>query len=287
MSPIKETNFFAFREGVSDGEAEIRPPAGDMFPIRNMDDYLALFAEAKDAVAAGEASPLYMFAPGTAERIKEALPEARIIAVLRNPVDRAHSSYLKYVQDGVERRTFSQAIREERSGAGPRSMFGPYNYLRAGYHARNLTPYFEAFPRDRIAVILFEDFARDTEATLRQILDFLGVGTAFVPDCSLKHNASGIPRSRTLHRLLDRSRSARSGPARWAKDRLAASGKSPLISLAVKLRNANLKKPALPPSLRDELTELFQDDVIALQSMIGRDLSHWLERAGARPGSGN
>jgi hypothetical protein len=271
MSPIKETNFFAFQEGVSDVEAEIRPIAGDLFPIRRMEDYLALFAEAGDAVAAGEASPLYMYAPGAAKRMKDAVPEVRIIAVLRNPVDRAHSSHLKYVRDGVERRTLSEAIREERSSVGSRSLFGPYNYLRAGYHARNLAPYLESFPRDRIALFLFEDFARDTEATLRQVLDFLGVETAFVPDCSVRHNASGIPRSRALHRLLDRSR-----PARWAKDRFATSEKSPLISLAVKLQRSNLKRPTLSPSLRDELADLYRDDVTALQSTVGRDLTHWL-----------
>jgi hypothetical protein len=271
MSPVKETNFFAFEEGVSDVEAEIRPIAGNLFPIRRMEDYLALFAEAGDAVAVGEASPLYMFSPGAAKRMKDALPEVRIIAVLRNPVDRAHSSHLKYVRDGVEPRTLSEAIREERSSVGPRSLFGPYNYLRAGYHARNLVPYLESFPRDRIALFLFEDFARDTEATLRQILDFLDVGTAFVPDCSVRHNASGIPRSRTLHRLLDRSR-----PAKWAKDRFAKSGTSPLTSLAVKLRNTNLKRPPLSPSLRGELADLYREDVTALQSIVGRDLTHWL-----------
>jgi len=276
MSSIKETNFFAFEEGVSDVEAEIRPTTGDLFPIRRLEDYLALFAEAGEAVAVGEASPLYMFAPGTAQRMKDALPEARIIAVLRNPVDRAHSSHLKYVRDGLERRTLSEAIREERSSVDPRSLFGPYNYLRAGYHARNLAPYCESFPRDRIALMLFEDFARDTEATLRQILDFLEVETAFIPDCSVRHNASGIPRSRTLHRLLDRSR-----PAKWEKDRSATSGKSPLVSLAVKLRNTNLKKPPLSPSLRDELADLYRDDVTALQSIIGRDLTHWLSGTGA------
>ena len=276
MSSIKETNFFAFQEGVGDAEAEIRPPTGDLFPIRRMDDYLALFAEAGDAVAVGEASPLYMYAPGTAERMKDALPEARIIAVLRNPVDRAYSSHLKYVRDGVEQRTLSEAIRDEQSSVNPKSLYGPYNYLRAGYHARNLAPYFESFPRDRIAVILFEDFARDTKTTLRQILGFLEVGTAFVPDCSAKHNSSGIPRSPYAHHLLSNSKLAK-----WAKNRFAASGKSPLISLAVKLQNANLMKPGLSPSLRDELTSLYRDDVTALQSIIGRDLTHWLSRTGA------
>jgi hypothetical protein len=217
-----------------------------------------------------------MFAPGTAQRMKDALPKARIIAVLRDPVDRAHSSYLKYIRDGVEPRTFSEAIREERSSVDPGSLFGPYNYLRAGYHARNLAPYLESFPRDRIAVILFEDFERATEATLRKILDFLEVESDFIPDCSVRHNASGIPRSRTLHRLLERSKAVK-----WAKDRFATSGKSPLISLAVKLQSTNLKKPTLSPSLRDELADLYRDDVNALQSIIGRDLVHWSSGTGA------
>lgn len=273
MTPIKETNFFA---SPVDAEGRLAPPPsapGDLFPVRSAGDYAALFADAPPGAVTGEASPLYLYAPGTAERIARAAPEARIIAILRNPVDRAWSNYLGCVRDGVEERTFEEAVREELAAGGERPLQGPANYVRAGHFARNLKPYFDRFARERIALFLYDDFARDPASVTGELFGFLGVDTVFVPDISIRYNATGIPRSRRLHRLIGES-----GVAKRIKSRAAGLPGRALMRLAVALKGINLAKPALPPVLRRELADFYREDVVALQSMIGRDLRHWFER---------
>src|SRR5918995_644162 len=103
MSPVKEPFFFD-HEFSSNGEVVQQEFA----------EHQALFQGAKGETAIGEASPLYIYAPGTPERIKEYVPEARSIALLRNPADRAYSAFLHAVRIGVEPCTdFAQALRGE------------------------------------------------------------------------------------------------------------------------------------------------------------------------------
>ena len=93
MSPLKETNFFAY--GVDpEGRLLYGDPELHRFPIKNLDAYADLFAGAGDEKAVGEASPIYLECPEAAGRIQQLLPEARIICGLRDPVDRAYSDYL-------------------------------------------------------------------------------------------------------------------------------------------------------------------------------------------------
>lgn len=278
MSPVKETNYFSYDKS-SRGAAGSGPQrADDLFRVKSAGEYSALFASARSFRAAGEASPLYLYAPGTAERIKKALPDARIVAILRNPVDRAYSNYRGYVRDAVEKRSFTEAVREERAGTARSLLRGSHNYLRAGYYARNLKPYFDLFDRNRIAIFLFEDFVENPVAVTRQLFQFLEVDSEFSPDTSIRYNATGFPKSRRLHHLL--SDSAGAG---WIKSRVTGSLKSALMKCAVFLQRRNLKKGDLSPTLRSELTDLFREDIVALQSMIDRDLTDWLvsgERGG-------
>src|SRR5206468_5150499 len=93
MSRVKETNYFAF--GL-DGEGRLLygDPEVHRFPVRSLSEYEHLFANAADAAAVGEASPIYLECPQAAARIRTLLPGARIICSLRHPVDRAYSNYL-------------------------------------------------------------------------------------------------------------------------------------------------------------------------------------------------
>ena len=116
MSSVKEPNFFAF-EGQ---QVDYRGPAGqpasiNLYSVTDWDDYQRLFADAGAAVALGEASTLYMAVPGTAERIRQRIPDVRIIAILRDPVDRAFSSYLHCRRTGREPYAeFETALQHER-----------------------------------------------------------------------------------------------------------------------------------------------------------------------------
>jgi hypothetical protein len=134
----------------------------------------------------GEASPSYLFHPVGAERVKELLPEARLIALVRNPVDRAFSHYQHEVALGREPLSFEDALaaederlrgEEERMLADP-SYFSHawwnYTYRARGRYAEQLERWLAVFPRERLLVVPSEDLLDDPAKTHARVLEFLG-----------------------------------------------------------------------------------------------------------------
>jgi hypothetical protein len=208
-------------------------------------------------------SPEYLANPRAAGRIRERLPAARLVAILRSPVERAFSDYLMYVRDGAEPETdFGRALdaQEERRRTGAPTGY----YVETGFYGRQLRPYFEAFPRERIQVHLFEDFAADPAAVLRDLFAFLGVdpGLGRVPERAV--NVSGVPRNALVAAAVRGGR------------RLA-----PLLPSALRRRAKaavarGLERPALAPEHRRRLVELYREDVAELERLLDRQLDGWL-----------
>jgi hypothetical protein len=135
----------------------------------------------------GEASPSYLFHPLAPERVARMLPEARLIALLRNPVDRAFSHYQHEVALGREQLTFEEALAREderMQGELERMLADPsyfshawwnYTYAARGRYAEQLERWHAAFPREQVLVLLTDDLAADTAGTYRRTLEFLGV----------------------------------------------------------------------------------------------------------------
>ena len=136
----------------------------------------------------GEASPSYLFHPLAPERVAAMLPGARLIVLLRNPVDRAFSHYQHEVVLGREPLSFEDAVDREderMEGELERMLRNPsyfslawwnYTYLARGRYAEQLERWFAAFPREQLLVLFTEELSADTPATYRRVLDFLGVG---------------------------------------------------------------------------------------------------------------
>ena len=134
----------------------------------------------------GEASPSYLFHPLAPERVARMLPRARLIALLRNPVDRAFSHYQHEVALGREQLSFEDALAREderMEGEVERMLREPayfshawwnYTYTARGRYAEQLERWFEAFPREQLLVLLTDELAADTAAAYRRVLDFLG-----------------------------------------------------------------------------------------------------------------
>src|SRR5262249_50242253 len=135
----------------------------------------------------GEASPSYLFHPLAPERVARMLPDARLIALLRNPVDRAFSHYQHEVALGREQLTFDDALAQEderMQGELERMLVDPtyfshawwnYTYAARGRYEEQLERWFAAFPREQLLVHLTDDLAAATAGTYRRTLDFLGV----------------------------------------------------------------------------------------------------------------
>ena len=267
VSPIKETNFF-----VHDGRnPEIVPHLSS--GVTSLAAYRALFQVAFDHLAVGEASPLYLIDPRAAERIRHHIPKAKLIAILRDPAERAHTAYWMRVRDGRENRSFEHAVEEELQGGLDDSLdFALRHYVRWGLYARYLEAYLGAFERTQLAICLFDDLQADPVGFMRALFRFLEVDDAFVPDTSVRYNASGSARSRLLRPLLRKSALTRA---------LRRTLPEPVARRAESVREAwrsrELSKPPMPPQLRQILVARYRSDILALQDMIGRDLSRWLE----------
>ena len=265
MSPVKETNYFAF--GVDDhGNLLYGDPDLHRFPVRSSAAYEELFSGATDAAAIGEASPIYLECPQSAARIQEVLPNARIICGLREPVDRAYSDYLMYLRARGRRLDPVHDLTASAAWASPES-----HWMQISRYHEALSRYFDLFPRDRIHVFLFEDLRADAIGTVRDVYRAVGVDPGFAPDLDTPHNIGGMPSSRTLEKFFT-SGALKKALEPWIPRRAA--------DMARRLRTKNLKKaPPLPEALKAELGQHFRDDIAKTSALIGRSLDHWLPSA--------
>jgi len=266
MSPAKETNFFAY---------EGRPPScsgpGAEYvnnSITRLEEYESLFSGAGGERARGEASPLYLFVPGTAQRIRARLPDVKLIAILRNPIDQAYSHFLYARRQMLEPlEDFNAALDAEQSRVddGWQPMF---HYARFPRYAEQLTAYFETFPRDQIQIHLYEDFEQKPREVMKSLFAFIGVDDEFAPDVNYRPNAGGAPRNKAFQDLIMKPTPA-----------------SKLFSIVPadvrrRIRDAisswNTVKDDCPPKARQRLKMALAEEIDALGRMIGRDLSHWL-----------
>jgi hypothetical protein len=232
-------------------------------------DYEALFDGVRGETAIGEVSPAYLASVHAAPRIAERVPGARLIALLRHPVDRAFARFVGRCRDGLEPRTdFGEVVRDELKAPLIRDEAAG-TYLAAGFVSHFLVSYFERFARDRMRIHLFEDFQRDPAAVMRNLYAFLDVDPAFAPDVSRRHNQSGgVIHNRLLRRVWVRSATLRTR----LRPHLPEAMRDRLFRVVAR----TLDPVRLDPQLRADLIALYRDDIVRLSGLLDRDLSHWL-----------
>lgn len=270
MSPNKEPFFF-----IMDGKLPAYAMPGPRYTDRlvyDWDAYCHLFAGANGQQAIGEASAIYLssyYPERTAERIYQRIPDARLIAMVRQPAERAYSAHTFYHARGLEPLAdFAQALAAEparvQSGAMP-----DLRYRLNGCYYANLKPYFDRFPRQQIRVYLYEEWNQRPQAVLRDIFAFLGVDATIDIEPKRK-NVTMQPRWSWLHRFLDQPNQTRQMLETILRGRLRT-------RVYGKLRSYNRRlPPVLAPELRQTLTQRYSSDIEQLQTLIGRDLSHWM-----------
>jgi hypothetical protein len=269
MSPTKESSFFA-SEGAEPGVRGPRRRWASQSTVADINTYRALFRGVTDQVAIGEASPVYLINPRAPARIKHYIPDAKLIAILRDPVESAYSAFVMRRLYGDERlEDFSQAVvkRDENAGKYWRLR---QRYIDVGFYYTHLKRYFDIFDGSQINVHLYEDFKADPINVLQDIFRFLGVDDTFLPDVSIKYNVGGLPRTKAWHIFYSIRPVLRSFiPARlrkYAVDRL--------LSLQAQVL---VKPPSLEPAVRAQLIEIYRDDILKLEKLIQRDLSMWMQ----------
>lgn len=239
----------------------------------------------------GEASSHTLFVPYAAQRLYDVSPDVRLIALLRNPVERAHSDWwMKYCQ-GTETDDFASAIeknlaslketgrfddprrwQEHIDAASTRLKFK--TYVDFGCYASQLERLFSVFPRHQVMVILTEDLRDEPLRTLGNTCRFLNV-SAELGALSLDltpRNPAGSPRAaqvrRALHALPGGKRLSHAS-ADWLPEPLRKGLRAPLKKLL------QGDKPAIPMATRNTLNAYFSDEILRLETLIGRDLSAW------------
>ncbi len=269
MSPVKETNFFRYRpEQLQEGIPE-KLTRGT---IRSLAAYQALFDGITGEQAAGEITPQYFHSLIAAENIKKHLPQAKIIALLRHPVDRAYSQYMMHMNAGrVPYRAFETFFRESlpHLEAWDRMPYDCYGLARS-FYSKSLKRYYDLFPRHQLRVYRSEDLKTQPARLLADLYGFLGVDPTFHPDLSTRYNVGGgIPKNRSLHRLVVGKSSIKAGlkrivPTAWWRQ---------LHRLF--LQRIRMPKQELALGVKDAFFEVYREDVLRTQQLTGVDLRIW------------
>ncbi len=274
MSPRKHTRFFAF--DLEEPGFRGPPPKDPSVPyaIADVEAYHTLFDGVTNETAVGEASHSYLYQPMAPERIYRYAPDMKLIAILRNPVERAFSHYSKMVRNAREPvAEFARALEEEEARINDH-WWPDFHYVQIGLYGAQLKRYFDLFEREQIKVYLYEDLKSDPAGVLRDVFRFLGVDDGFVPEVTVRYNASGVPTNKALHLFLQRLRGVRPIIEQFVPERQHRC----LLRIGSNLHNRNLTRVRLSPELRSRVTDqYFTEDILELQRLIRRDLSVWLE----------
>jgi hypothetical protein len=246
MSPVKEPFFFT--------DANPRLTRA----VRDERRYLELFEGASTEKLLGEASISYFWDPSSPAAIRRARPDARILVILRDPIERAYSHYWHAFRNGEETRSFLEAVRDEVAG---RYLPGVEPYLKRSLYGEPLQRYLDAFG-ERVYVLFLEEMARDVAGELRKVFTFLGVGPEFAERIhSTPQNAFALPRNPIIAKLL-RSPHAR----RVMRAAVPQQARRRVERLLVKSGD----KPPMAPEAMAHLNGFFDNDRIRLERLLNR-----------------
>jgi hypothetical protein len=279
MPEHKEPWFFA-----SDMRPRFQPPMAGP-PPETLGEYLALFAGAGAQQRIGEASSSYLWSRTAATRIAEVQPDARIIAILREPASFLRSLHLQLVQTHVEsKRDLRKAISLEaarREGKHiPRRSHRPQLLQYADHvrYAEQLRRYHSVFGEDQVLVLIYEDFRSDNEGTVRKVLRFLEVDDE-QPVEVLDANPTVGLRSQQLDDMVHAVSVGRGPVSRAAKAAVKATTPRTLRRDLLQLTLRRLVHGSVPPpdeAYLDQLRRRFKGEVVALSEYLDRDLvSRW------------
>jgi hypothetical protein len=261
------------------------PDFGDGDPGR----LAALFTGVRDETALGIKRPGYLARPEVAPRIRQLLPAARLIAVLRDPVERAISAYFHHMRTGfLPIRPVEAGMTELLDRGGSTGHPRAPEVLEFGLYHRHLSRYLELFERQQLMIVLFDDLTADPWRPLQEAYRFIGVDDRYRPR-ALAHGHPGNPNpgihSLTRLRLLslrnplrydyDATRSRRSLKRRpGLLVRVAARGVETLDRRLLAPLTGHAR-PAISPGLRRRLYAFYSEDIDRLEALLGRSLDAW------------
>ena len=240
--------------------------------IWRRDAYQALFDRAPAGMLRGESTPFYLYDLQAQRRIHADVPRAKLIAVIRDPIDRAYSNWMHLWSDGLEPiGDFEEAwaAEDERVAQG----WAPFwHYRRLGLYGEQLAHATKLFGREQVLVIRYRDLVEDVPSTLDGVFRFLGVSTGLVseiPRSNSKAFAPDSPRTRQLARAI------RAGAwlGQYAPPQWWRRGEAVLVR---RLQAGGGRRPRLAPEVRTRLLPAYAQDNALLGRVTGRDFADWM-----------
>ncbi|MCP4123528.1 MAG: sulfotransferase [Bacteroidetes bacterium] len=285
MSPVKETNYFSRR--AIDTSAFSKDYAHDVnvdlkkffatgmehkihiAHIEEEEDYRRLFRNVTKETAIGEASNSYILYPGTAEEIHKEFPEAKIIMMLRNPVERAYSQYVMNLRLGKTLETdFIKEVQDD-DNKKLKGWGASHQYLSIGLYYDQVKRYYDVFPKEQILICWYDEYRKEPHTVVKRIYRFLKVDAGFNADTSEKLNTAGVPRFGKLNYWINQS-----GLVSWAKRKLPRSLREPFKKWMYSGDKADI--PVMSDNEKEWLVNYYLDDIQKLSKLTGKDLSDWL-----------
>lgn len=279
MTDPKEPFFFAL-EGQS---IQYNGPGDQAYAdleMRNtLETYEALFDDVTTEKAVGEASIFYLYTPEAAHNIKRHIPDVKMLVMLRNPVSRAYSSFTHMMRENREPlHDFAEALADEPNRIRDK-WHAIWHYQAAGLYADQVAHYFNTFSRDQVQVYLQDDMKADTQAVVRSVFEFIGVNPDYQPDLDTQHNVSYIPRNLGLQRVRNFLLQPNNPIKEALKPFIPARVRTKMVhSVADQIESINFERVPMVPTVHNQLVDYFHDDIMKLQDLIDRDLSHWLKK---------
>ncbi len=269
MPEHKEPNFFAY-----DGQVlDCKGPGADYInnSVTDLEMYAALFSSASPDGKLGEASPLYLYSERAPARIQHHIPKAKMVVILRNPIEQAYSHFMYATKQRIEtEENFDNALKleTERLAQDWQPLFGYSSFPRYG---EQLARYFELFSRDQFLIRRYEDYISDPETLLKEIFDFVGVDSAFTPDMADKLNAGGTPKNKAFQDFL-----MKSNPVTKAVGYVVP--QATRLKIRDWMAGLNMNAPdELSAAARAVLIDRLAEDIRQLETLLGWDLSDWID----------
>ncbi len=258
MSPVKEPNFFSFEE------IEAQKLYYKEKGIGDFKEYLNLFKGAKDEKVIGEASVSYLFYPKVPLKIKKLIPDAKIIIILRNPIERAYSHYLMDYKLGYINIPFEEVVYKKTNSKWANLYY--QQYIELGFYYQQVKRYIDIFGENQVKIFFSENLKNEPKKVIFSLFSFLKINIDFSPNNTKLYNTYEMPKNRIFRKLYSFN---------FFRKSIKKIIPSSYLKIVKKTFFYKDRKPDLNKELKKHLRKLYKEDIKKLEILINKDLSVW------------
>jgi len=234
--------------------------------VDSIKKYHSLFFDISECKIKGEASVSYLFYKEVPEKLFNYNPKAKIIIMLRNPIDRAFSHYLMDYRLGIISDSFEDIVLRKSNHKNASLFF--QQYIEVSEYAKQIKRYFDTFPPQNIMIIDYDEFKIDVAKSVNDVYSFLSVDNKFRANLKKKHNTFSMPKNRLIRYFYS-----------FVSFRKILRQIIPLFCVK-KIRSILFKddrRPILSSKIRMFLYNYFREDVIKTSSITNKDFTKWIK----------